>query len=80
MGLMGKIFDAGILLQIAKERKEPAPGSVKLLTEDPIAISQLFTSAQYLYVSMKLAEIKSRPLHHSAENLVALIKKEYQLE
>jgi len=80
MRLMGKVFNAEILLTILKERKEPSPGSVKLLTDDPITINELLTSAQYIYGSLRLAQNITTQRQQSAENLILIIKKEYHLE
>jgi hypothetical protein len=80
MRMMGKVFDAGILLNILKERKEPPQKSIKLLTEDPVIINELLTAAQYIYGSLRLAQNITLQRQLSAENLIALIKKEYHAE
>jgi hypothetical protein len=80
MRLMGKVFDAETLLNILKERKEPTLESTKLLTEDPVVINELLTSAQYIYGSLQLAQNITTQRQHSAENLIAIIKKEYNLK
>lgn len=80
MRTVGKIFDAEILLNIFKERKEPSQKSIKLLTEDPVIINELLAEAQYIYGSLRLAQNITMQRQHSAENLIALIKKEYHLD
>ncbi len=80
MRLMGKVFDAEMLLNILKERKEPSLKSAKLLTEDPIIINELLTSAQYIYGSLRLAQNITTQRQHSAENLITLISTKYHLE
>ena len=53
---MGKVFDAGLLLKIIKEKKEQPAISSDLLTEDRTALNELATTAQYLYGAFLLAE------------------------
>jgi len=77
MRLMGKVFDAALLLNILKERKEPFLKSAKLLTEDPVIINELLTSAQYIYGSLQLAQRITTQRQHSAETLITLITKKY---
>jgi hypothetical protein len=76
---MGKIFDAEILLQIFKDGKEPVNQSLQLLTEDPQEINQLLTLAQYLYGTFRHVESQGMNRLQSATNLIALIKREYNL-
>ena len=81
MRLMGKVFNAGILLKILKERKEPSDHQpVKLLTEDPVTINELLTAAQYIYGTLQLAQNITLQRKHTAENLIQQIKQEYHLE
>jgi hypothetical protein len=80
MRLMGKVFDAAILLNILKERKEPFLKSAKLLTEDPVIINELLTSAQYIYGSLQLAQKITTQRQHSAESLITLIAKVYPIK
>ena len=77
---MDKLFDAEVLLRILKERKEPENGSVKLLTEDPLVINEVLTRAQYLYGTFSFAQNWGLERCLTAENLIELIKKEYNLE
>ena len=77
---MGKVFDAQILFQIFKDRKEPENKSLKLLTNDPIAINMLLTSAQYYYGSRMLQKNHCTERTQKAQSLVQLIKKEYYFE
>ena len=77
--IMGKLFDGELLLKIIKEKKEiPADGTA-LLTEDPVIINQLLTSAQYVYGALILGEKIGNERSIAAQQLIELIKKEYQL-
>ena len=76
---MSKLFDAEVLLQIIKERKEPEGESVKLLTEDPLVINEVLTRAQYLYGTFTFAQNWGLERCKTAENLIELIKKDYHL-
>ncbi len=76
---IGKIFDAGIHLKILKERKEQDAEAIGLLTEDPILINELLSSAQYIYGSLKLSESVGTQRNQTAQNLINLIQKEYHL-
>jgi|SRR6185312_9069954 len=76
---MGKIFDAELLLNIIKEKKEIPADAKALLTEDPVILNQLITSAQYLYGALILGEKIGQERSIAAQNLIELIKKEYQL-
>ncbi len=77
---MGKIFDAGLLLKIIKEKKEQPAVSSDLLTEDRTALNELATSAQYLYGAFLLAEKIGSERKIAAQKLIALIKDEYHLK
>ena len=76
---MGKVFDAGLLLQIFRTEKEPVNQPLKLLTEDPQQINQLLTLAQYLYATFSHVEDQGMKRLQSAKNLIELIKREYHL-
>lgn len=76
---MGKIFDAGLLLSIIKEKKEIAADASALLTEDPIVINELINSAQYLYGALVLGETIGNERCMAARKLIDLIKKEYMM-
>jgi hypothetical protein len=80
MRTMGKVFDAEILLNILKERKEPSQKSIKLLTEDPVIINELLSEAQYIYGSLRLAQNITTQRQYSAENLITLISTEYHIK
>ena len=77
---MGKIFDAGLLLKIIKEKKEQPAVSSDLLTEDRTALNELATTAQYLYGAFLLAEKIGNERNIAAQKLIELIKKEYHLK
>ncbi|HYM95090.1 MAG TPA: hypothetical protein VET23_13175 [Chitinophagaceae bacterium] len=77
---MGKVFDAGLLLKIIKEKKEQPAISSDLLTEDRTALNELATTAQYLYGAFLLAEKIGNERNIAAQKLIELIKKEYQLK
>ncbi len=77
---MNKLFDAEVLLKITKDRKMPEGESAKLLTEDPLVINELLTRAQYLYAIFSFTATLGLNRCSSAQNLIALIKKEYHLE
>ncbi|HEY2725791.1 MAG TPA: hypothetical protein VGI61_01350 [Parafilimonas sp.] len=76
MRIMGKVFDAGTLLSILKEKKEPLT-TPALLTKDPAVINELLTSAQYIYGSLLLIQSITTQRQHSAENLITLINSKY---
>jgi hypothetical protein len=80
MRLMGKVFDAEMLLNILKERKEPSLKSAKLLTEDPMIINELLTSAQYIYGSLRLAQNITTRRQQSAVYLITLISTKYHIK
>jgi len=77
---MGKIFDAELLLNIIKEKKEIPAGATALLTEDPVVLNELITSAQYLYGALILGEKIGNDRSIAAQELIELIKKEYRLD
>jgi len=77
---MGKIFDGELLLCIIKEKKEIAADAAALLTEDPVVLNELITSAQYLYGALILGEKIGNERSIAAQQLIELIKKEYRLE
>jgi hypothetical protein len=76
---MGKIFDGELLLKIIKEKKEIPAKASALLTEDPVVLNKLITSAQYLYGALILGEKIGNERSIAAQNLIELIKKEYRL-
>ncbi|HTB30667.1 MAG TPA: hypothetical protein VK808_01490 [Bacteroidia bacterium] len=76
---MGRIFDAELLLKIIKEKKEIPADATALLTEDPVVLNELITSAQYLYGALILGEKIGNERSIAAKNLIELIKKEYRL-
>ncbi len=75
-----KLFDAAILLQISKDKKEPDGQSVKLLTNDPSVINELLTRIQYLHATFFFTVNLGLARCSSAQNLIELIKKEYHLK
>lgn len=75
-----KLFDAAILLQISKDKKEPEGPSVQLLTNDPSVINEVLTRIQYLHATFVFTKNLGLARHSSAQNLIALIKKEYHLK
>jgi hypothetical protein len=77
---MGKIFDAGLLLNIIKEKKEQPAVLSDLLTEDRTTLNELATSAQYLYGAFLLAEKIGNERNLAAQKLISLIKSEYHLK
>jgi len=77
---MGKIFDGELLLNILKEKKEIPADASALLTEDPVVLNQLITNAQFLYGSLILGEKIGNERSIAAQNLIELIKKEYQMQ
>ena len=80
MSAAGKVFDADVLFKILKERTAPASFHGKLLSEDPVAINQFLTSAQYLYGSRFLQGKWCQERSGRATNLIKLIQKEYHLD
>jgi hypothetical protein len=76
---MGKIFDGELLLKIIIEKREISADATALLTEDPIVLNRLITSAQYLYGALILGEKIGNERSIAAQELIELIKKEYQL-
>src|SRR5580698_39605 len=77
---MGKIFDGELLLKIIKEKKEIPTDATALLTEDPVVLNELITSAQYLYGALILGEKIGNERSIAAQELIGLIKKEYKLD
>jgi hypothetical protein len=77
---MGKIFDAELLLKIIKDQKEQQADATDLLTEDPVTLNELATSAQYLYGAFLLGEKIGNERNIAAQKLIALIQKEYHLK
>jgi hypothetical protein len=76
---MGKIFDAELLLKIIKEKAEIPADATALLTEDPVVLNSLITSAQYLYGALILGEKIGNERIAAAQQLIELIKKEYAI-
>lgn len=76
---MGRIFDGELLLKIIIEKKEIPADATALLTEDPVVLNQLITSAQYLYGALILGEKIGNERSIAAQQLIELIKKEYKL-
>ena len=76
---MGKIFDGELLLKIIIEKKEIQADAKALLTEDPIVLNALITSAQYLYGALILGEKIGNERSTAAQKLIELIEKEYHL-
>ena len=77
---MGKVFDAELLLNIIKEKKEQSAVSSDLLTEDRTVLNELATTAQYLYGAFLLAEKIGNERNVAAQELIELIKREYHLK
>ena len=75
-----RVFDAGIFLQISKDKRMPKDPSVQLLTTDPLVINELLTRVQYLYATFFFTEGLGSARCKTAESLIELIKKEYHLE
>ena len=80
MGEAGKVFDAQVLFKILKERKEPSADSLKLLSEDPMAINQLLARAQYFCGARLLQQRWCEERDKKAQRLLQLIQKEYHFE
>jgi hypothetical protein len=80
MDAMSRVFDARIMFKILKENKMPALDSCKLITDDSNKINELLVKAQYFYGSRMLQMNYGIARSHSAQNLIALIKKEYHFE
>jgi hypothetical protein len=76
---MAKIFDAQLLLNIIKEKKEQPASPSDLLTEDRTTLNELATSAQFLYGAFLLADKISNDRNTAAQKLIELIVKEYRL-
>jgi hypothetical protein len=76
---MGRIFDGELLLKIIIEKKEIQADASALLTEDPIVLNRLITSAQYLFGALILGEKIGNERRVAAQKLIELIGKEYQL-
>jgi hypothetical protein len=76
---MGRIFDGELLLNIIKEKKEIPADASALLTEDPVVLNELITSAQYLYGALILGEKIGSERSIAAKQLIELIEKEYGL-
>jgi hypothetical protein len=77
---MGKIFDGELLLKIIIEKKEIPADASALLTEDPIVLNALITSAQNLYGALILGEKIGHERSIAAQQLIELIKNDYKLE
>ena len=77
---MSDLFDADILLEIFKQKKEPEEQTLKLLTEDTKVINELLTRAQYLYGTFSFVESYGIRSCRRAESLIGMIKKEYDLK
>jgi len=77
---MGKIFNAALLLKIIREQREQQADSTDLLTEDPVTLNELATSAQYLYGAFLLGEKIGGERNIAAQKLIDLIQKEYHLK
>lgn len=75
---MGKVFDASVMLDIYKTRKEP-DASVQLISDDRNAVNEVLSWAQYLYGSYDFQKNYGFVKLTNAENLIALIRKEYHL-
>jgi hypothetical protein len=80
MSEAGKVFDAQVLFKILKDRKVPSADSLKLLSEDPMAINQLLARAQYFYGSRLLQQRWCAERAQKAQRLLQLIKKEYHFQ
>jgi len=80
MNEIGKVLDAEILLKILIEERPPSSGNLNLLTEDPVAINQFLTSAQYYYGSRRNQNFRGMDALQKASMLIELIKKEYHLK
>jgi len=77
---IGKVFDAQVLFQIFKNKKEPTIGSPKFISNDPQNLNMFLTSAQYYYGSRKLQNERCNERSKKAQHLLELLKKEYHLE
>jgi hypothetical protein len=77
---MGKVFDAQVLFQIFKDKKEPADKSLKFISNDPQDINMLLASAQYYYGARKLQSERCQERSVKARQLLDLIKNEYRLK
>ncbi len=77
---IGKVFDAQVLFQIFKDKKEPTRSSVKFISNDSQDINMFLMSAQYYYGSRNLQNERCTERSMKAQRLLKLIEKEYHLE
>ena len=77
---MGKVFDARLLMKIMKEGKEQNDTSARLITNDFNTINEFLTNAQYFYGARMLQNNWAALRSVHAQNLIELIKKEYDFE
>ena len=77
---IAKIFDGEALLNIIKEKKELKLNEDVLLTEDPLVINELITSAGYFYGALSLNQNLGSNRSKAAQRLIELIKREYHLK
>jgi hypothetical protein len=66
-------------VRLRNQKKEIPADATALLTEDPVVINQLITSAQYVYGTIILGEKIGNERRIAAQKLIELIRKEYQL-
>lgn len=77
---MAKLFDGAALLEIIKKKKKINLPDEAMISEDKIAINQLLTSAGYFYGAISLSNDVAANKKKDAQQLIELIKKEYNLE
>src|SRR5579862_5663902 len=75
------IFDASVFRDMLRENGIVRPaGNPKLFDDDPKAINRLCIEAHYLFATSFLNRGYEAEMKHAAENLIALLKREYHLE
>ena len=80
MKTIGGVLDAEVLFKIIKEEKEPVSGNLKLISENPVAVNQFLTAAQYCYGSRRNQSLRGLVALQKATLLIELVKKEYHLK
>ena len=80
MQVIGKVFDAQVLFQIFKDKKEPPNNSLKFISNNPQEINIFLTSSQYYYGARKLQNERCTERSKKAQRLLDLIKTKYHLK
>ena len=76
----GKVFDAQILFQIFKTKQAPMIDSLKLITNNAQEINMFLTNAQYYYGARKLQQQACNERAKRAQQILELMRKEYNFE